>query len=268
MERITMEKKLKQEDDVWYTWLKRISFYGPIISLIVVLLSGILFSNKVFIEFFQILLSLIPLILGLFSFINILSRNGKYLEKSDDEKKEDPDFLRAVVLILERHPKEKSGKVFTSIVGAVAVFVSIYCKYRLYLTYIILTSIMYVIVSPMVDKMYRRDERKIIEYLIIFYCLSANLIGPIALILTLILNDSSWFYFGLFYLLAIIIYVIIFWIAYNLGPKKNEERREAEEQRKIREANEKKRKNAENNKNKNQKKKKHRANGTKPKKGK
>jgi membrane protein len=268
MEGIMMKKKVKQEEDVLYTWLKRISFFGPIISLIVVLLLGIIFSNKVFIEFFKILLSLIPLILGFFSFINILSRNGKYLEKGNDEKKEDPDFLRAVVLILERHPKEKSGKVFTSIVGAVAVFVSIYCKYRLYLTYIILTSIMYVIVSIMVDKMYKRDERKIIEYLIIFYCLSANLIGPIALILTLMLNDSSWFYFGLFYLVAIIIYVIIFWIAYNLGPKKNEERREAEEQRKIEEANEKKRKNAENNKKNNKNKKKHRANRTKPKKGK
>ena len=268
MEGIMMKKKVKQEEDVLYTWLKRISFFGPIISLIVVLLLGIIFSNKVFIEFFKILLSLIPLILGFFSFINILSRNGKYLEKGNDEKKEDPDFLRAVVLILERHPKEKSGKVFTSIVGAVAVFVSIYCKYRLYLTYIILTSIMYVIVSIMVDKMYKRDERKIIEYLIIFYCLSANLIGPIALILTLMLNDSSWFYFGLFYLVAIIIYVIIFWIAYNLGPKKNEERREAEEQRKIEEANEKKRKNAEKNKKNNKNKKKHRANRTKPKKGK
>lgn len=163
-----MKKKVKQEEDVLYTWLKRISFFGPIISLIVVLLLGIIFSNKVFIEFFKILLSLIPLILGFFSFINILSRNGKYLEKGNDEKKEDPDFLRAVVLILERHPKEKSGKVFTSIVGAVAVFVSIYCKYRLYLTYIILTSIMYVIVSIMVDKMYKRDERKIIEYLILY----------------------------------------------------------------------------------------------------
>lgn len=264
MEEITMKKEVKQEEDVWYTWLKRISFYGPFISLIIVLTLVIFFNNKSFINFFKILLSALPLILGVLSFTNILSRNEKYLEKGNDEKKEDPDFLGAVVLILKRHPKEKSGKVFTSIIGAVSVFVSINCNYRLYLTYIILTSIMYAIVLPMVDKMYGRGERKIIEYLIIFYCLSANLIAPVALFFTLALNDSSWFYFGSLYFLAIIFYVIIFWLAYILGPKKSEERREAEKQRKIREANEKKRKNAENNK-KNNKNKKHRANKTKPK---
>ena len=85
------------------------------------------------------------------------------------------------------------------------------------------------------------------------------------------IRDSiNWLYFAIAYPLIIVAIIITFGLAYKFGPKREEKRSIEENEKRLKEAEEKKKKNADFNRQHNLKKKrkKHRANRTKPKKGK
>lgn len=269
------DTKVKDEKDCWYTVLEKVSFYAPIFSLMVVLVFGLCHKDDSIIVI-KLLFSLLPFLFGILSFTNILSNNGYYLEASFNEptkynQDEHSPFLGAVKLILKRHPIEKSEKVFASIVSSTAVFVSIDKNYKLYFTYMFFTIIVYVMLYCRIVKIYKRTERSLIEYLICFYFILANIGTPIVLIvLAFFQKNINWLCFAICYSLVIAAIIIIFGLAYIFGPKREEKRSIEENKKRLEEAEEKKKKNADFNRQNNLKKnrKKHRSNRTKPKKGK
>lgn len=279
-----MSKNIKVEDekDKWYTLLDIISFYSPILSLIVVLcliLCGI--KNDIIINGFKVIFSLPLLVISIISFCKILSENGDYLEAScNDTGKHNQDgysrFLKAVELILDRHPKERAKKVFASIISSTSVIISLDKDYKFYFVYIVITIIVYVLTISQINKMSKKTERELIEYLICFYFVLANIGIPSILIFKLLyFKPINWLYFAIIYSLIIAAIIIIFGLAYIFGPKKEEKRSIEENKKRLKEAEEKKKKNADFNRQNNLEKKrkkhrsnKHRPNKTKYKKGK
>ena len=269
------DTKVKDEKDYWYLALEYTSFFAPILSLLGVLIFGLCHKDDSIIVI-KLLFSLIPFLVGILTFINILSNNGDYLEASFNEltkqnQDEHSPFFGAVKLILKRHPIEKSKKVFASIVSSTAVFVSIDKNYILYSTYMAFTIIVYVVPYYQIVKMYKRIERSLIEYLICFYFILANIVTPIILIvLAFFQKNINWLCFAILYSLVIVAIIIIFGLAYIFGPKREEKRSIEENKKRLEEAEEKKKKNADFNRlnNLKKKRKKHRPNKTKYKKGK
>lgn len=267
--------KVKDKKDCWYTVLEKVSFYAPIFSLMVVLIFGLCHKDNS-IKVIKLFFSLLPFLLGILSFTNILSNNGDYLEASFNEltkhkQDEHSPFFGAVKLILKRHPIEKSKKVFASIVSSTAVFVSIDKNYILYFTYMVFTIIVYVMLYCRIVKIYKRTERSLIEYLICFYFILANIGTPIILIvLAFFQKNINWLCFAIVYSLVIALIIIFFGLAYIFGPKREEQRSIEENEKRLKEAEEKKKKNSDFNRQNNLKKKrkKHRPNKIKHKKGK
>lgn len=274
-----MSKNIKVEDekDKSYTLIESISFYSPILSLIVVLfliLCGI--NNDIIINSFKVIFSLPPLVICIISFFKILSENGDYLEASCNETgKHNQDghsrFLKAVELVLDRHPKERAKKVFASIISSTSVIISLDKDYKFYFVYIVITTLVYIVTIRQINKMSKKTERELIEYLICFYFILANIGIPSILIFKLLyFKPINWLYFAIAYPLIIVAIIITFGLAYKFGPKREEKRSIEENEKRLKEAEEKKKKNADFNRQHNLKKKrkKHRANRTKPKKGK
>lgn len=274
-----MSKNIKVEDekDKSYTLIESISFYSPILSLIVVLfliLCGI--NNDIIINSFKVIFSLPPLVICIISFFKILSENGDYLEACCNETgKHNQDghsrFLKAVELVLDRHPKERAKKVFASIISSTSVIISLDKDYKFYFVYIVITTLVYIVTIRQINKMSKKTERELIEYLICFYFILANIGIPSILIFKLLyFKPINWLYFAIAYPLIIVAIIITFGLAYKFGPKREEKRSIEENEKRLKEAEEKKKKNADFNRQHNLKKKrkKHRANRTKPKKGK
>lgn len=261
--------KVKDEKDCWYTVLEKVSFYSPILSLIVVLcLMSCGVKDDSIINYFKVILALPLLVIGIISFYKILSKNGDYLEASYNKTaKHNQDghlrFLRAVQLVLDRHPKEKAKKVFASIISLTSVIISVDNDYMFYLVYIGITILVYGVTIRQINQMSKKTERKLREYLICFYFILANLGIPSILIFKLLYSKPiNWLCFGIIYLLIIAIIIIIFGIAYVFGPKREEQSWIENNERKLKEAEEKKKKNADFNRQNNLKKKrkKHRSN--------